>query len=1384
MTNKKIEKIIQTYKSILIDTKNKNKDNIILFAHRSIKDYNKKNYNKHEQKILDSLNDYYVKPTRKKENIVNSSILDYYQSLNNNIVEQEPVQEPLQEQLQEPQQEPLQEPQQEPLYDDFNGITKNKTAMKGTLNLYDIQLKPMDNKNLNPMEDDQLNYSRQLKREFLRKKLREIGQFKCNSIMGSELTNVKYPEYKINPYFQTKYVIIRNENDIEEFLIESERDIINRLGKFMKKTDQKKINFNNSKEINKKKSVFQSEDEDDDAFNNQVISDKKKKKSVFQSEDEDENDDDGHTRGNLQLEESELIKKFAKTEGMGYYANDSGSYGSSIEDTIYTTSGCKSEQINVVPITNVFANGYIELPSGIKNSKSCVNIKNQDDRCFIWCHLLHERYRLCENKKIEHPERLFGQKAYIYNNKIIQVDYDEITFPIAYNNISVLKDIESKNKLRINIFEYKDDKKNNVVPIYHSKYTFENTMNLLVITNAEKQKYHYVYIRNLNRLLSSSSTDHNTKFCEKCLKQFSSQKAFDSERHKCNYKNNINLPENMSLKDGKLLKCPKDTYVKEYNIKYNQVLPWVMYCDFESILVPVNDPKYTDKYEHKLSSYCFQLVCKERSSFNKFKLYRGQNEKDPVIDHFFNDIKDILIYIQECKKKYYSLPVLTIEEQKIHDKTTHCKYCQIEFDDKDYKKCAHHNHINGLFIASACLSCNSKMKTNNCLHIVFHYLKGYDSNFILSRMAKQFEGQNINLIGRNTSNIFHMNVNNFVKIIDSYEYITSSLSSLSANLNMDNIKYTRKLIDKYNLTHEFIQKDIYPYMYINSFHHYRHKNFPNISYFNTDEKTYKKYKDFYYENFNNLGSYSDYYLTKDVLLLTDIMENYREMFMVKYNTEIFSHYTINSLTFEVFKKYNPVKIKILDIFSMYENFQNMKRGGICGCGSSRYAKSNNKYMVNYNPNEETSYIMHFDINAMYAHIMKNYKLPYDEFEYLTDDEIKNFNIWYYDKNSEYGFVLCIDISPIDIAYHDHFIDMPIFPNKRKIYKKEISEYQNYILKNNDKAFLCTERLILDYKAKKEYVIHYLTLQCYLKLGGFKIEKIHYIIKFKQDNYMSDYINFNHKNRCETNNNNDKMMFKLMNNSLFGRTLMNKEKYNSNIRIVSEIDKAKKIVSKDTFKDYDIVSSDDDESVLFNIEKNYVKLDTPSYLGCCILDLSKILIYNYWYTLKNRYKDNISMLYIDTDGFVCNIRKTDDVYKDMYEMDDIFDMSCYNTSFKYYRNGQYETGKLKDECPFIIITEAVSLKDKLYAYVKEDKKVQIKGIKNKDITFERLKNALFNNKTIKNEFSTIKSTKDCKIYSYTDSKTLLAYSDKRYFIYETMSYPYGHFMINKNYENMI
>ena len=168
----------------------------------------------------------------------------------------------------------------------------------------------------------------------------------------------------------------------------------------------------------------------------------------------------------------------------------------------------------------------------------------------------------------------------------------------------------------------------------------------------------------------------------------------------------------------------------------------------------------------------------------------------------------------------------------------------------------------------------------------------------------------------------------------------------------------------------------------------------------------------------------------------------------------------------------------------------------------------------------------------------------------------------------------------------------------------------------------------------------------LKFGGFKINHVHYIIRFKQADYIKEFIALNHKLRCETTDKNDEKIIKLINSSLCGRALLSKENFNIYFQIISDFVKAEKAVSKDTFKDYDMLN---EESALFNIEKQYIKLDSPCYIRSCILDSSEILIYNYYCTLKNKYKDDSSMLYIDTDGFLCNIRNHDDVIKKCMKM---------------------------------------------------------------------------------------------------------------------------------------
>ena len=143
------------------------------------------------------------------------------------------------------------------------------------------------------------------------------------------------------------------------------------------------------------------------------------------------------------------------------------------------------------------------------------------------------------------------------------------------------------------------------------------------------------------------------------------------------------------------------------------------------------------------------------------------------------------------------------------------------------------------------------------------------------------------------------------------------------------------------------------------------------------------------------------------MLLSDLMEKYRGMFMKNYQTELFSHYTINPLTWEVFKKCGKIYIKLLSDYCIHNAFDKMKRGGLCGKGSLRYAIGNNKYKQNYDERSPPLYIMHYDINRMYAYIMANYKLPYDDFWYFTNEDIKNVIILDHDETSEYIYYVLI-----------------------------------------------------------------------------------------------------------------------------------------------------------------------------------------------------------------------------------------------------------------------------------------------------------------------------------------------------------------------------------------
>ena len=276
----------------------------------------------------------------------------------------------------------------------------------------------------------------------------------------------------------------------------------------------------------------------------------------------------------------------------------------------------------------------------------------------------------------------------------------------------------------------------------------------------------------------------------------------------------------------------------------------------------------------------------------------------------------------------------------------------------------------------------------------------------------------------------------------------------------------------------------------------------------------------------------------------------------------------------------------------------------------------------------------------------------------------------------------------------------------------------------------TEKLIPNLYNKKNYVVHYRNLKLYIQLG-MKLTKIHRVLSFNQSKWLEPYIKKNTEMRAKAKNDFEKDFFKLMNNAIFGKTCENVRK-RINLKLITDKNKAMKYVAKPNFKNITIFN---DNLIAIDLYKTKVNFDRPIIIGFCILDLSKVLMYDFHYnTMKRMYNDNIKLLFTDTDS-LCYEIKTNDLYEDLLKIKDKLDTSDFPKDNKLFSNDNKKViGKFKDECNGRIITQFVGLRPKLYSFtVYEDKHdhKRAKGIKkatiNHDIRHDDYKRALFGKK---------------------------------------------------------
>ena len=678
-----------------------------------------------------------------------------------------------------------------------------------------------------------------------------------------------------------------------------------------------------------------------------------------------------------------------------------------------------------------------------------------------------------------------------------------------------------------------------------------------------------------------------------------------------------------------------------------------------------------------------------------------------------------------------------------------CHICFKHFKDGD-RKVRDHCHYSGEYRGAAHSLCNLQYKIPSYIPVVFHNLAGYDAHLFIWELSKY--GSQMGVIAKNTEDYISFSITVEVgkyvdkngeehskeidlRFIDSIKFMSSSLDSLVNNLARGGNNFFG--FNEYNerQCELLIRKEIYPYEYMDSWDRFEETELPPKDSFysslsksgvsKTDYKhALKVWREF---GINNMGEYHNLYLKTDVILLANVFEAFRNVCLNNYGLDLAHFYMAPGMAWEACLKKTGIRLELLFDPDMLLMFERGIRGGIMQ-SVHRWAVANNPYMGSeYDPKHPTKYLQYLDANNLYGWAMSQ-PLPTGGFHWadVHPDEISELV-----NCGEKGYLLEVDVAyPREL--HDYHNDLPFMCGRMKI---------NGV-----------EKLVPNLYYKRRYIIHIRALKQALD-HGLVLERIHRAIEFKQLAWMKEYIDFNTKLRTAAENDFEKDFYKLMNNSVFGKTMENIRNHR-NIKLVNNQEEYLRNVMCPNFNSGTLFGP---SLMVCEMGKVKVVMNKPVYLGQAILDLSKTIMYEFHYEyMKRKYADDkITLCYMDTDCLIYDI-ETDDFYKDIADdVESRFDTSGYAPDQPLPIGLNKVIGLMKDELGGEIMKEFVTLRPKMYSYkVGNSESNKCKGIKKcvakKTISFGDYKNCLLSGEqsyrsqllfgSLKNEVRTLEVNK--------------------------------------------
>lgn len=998
------------------------------------------------------------------------------------------------------------------------------------------------------------------------------------------------------------------------------------------------------------------------------------------------------------------------------------------------------------------------LPPFLQNKKAlvCVNTEEKD-KCFLYSVIA------ALTKKSKNPQRICKE----YKDLLNYFDYIQLDYPVGKAEI---KSFEKQTDISVNVYGYE---RKVICPYYISnikKDATRNHVNLLL------HKGHYYAIRSMSALICTQCKNNTKKVlvCNYCLSYFVSKEKFE-------------FHEKICMNTSQRFEMPTEDKMTFRN--YRNILPasFVVYCDIESICSKeekISVGKTFSKSKHKAISVCAYVVCRDNpahSSKSPF-LYTGTN----CIEELFH----FLFSIAEKANKiirFQTYPLNMTEETELHHKKCkNCNFCKKVFvDPKD--KCRDHNHLQkeNNYRQTLCNACNlSYAAQREEIYVIFHGLSNYDGHFLVQEMHK-LDDRYIRVIPKNTERYLSFSIHN-LHFKDSIGFLPASLAELVKTIKDKGEEYFTNVSSIIQDTEKrkcLYQKGIFPYSWLNSIEKLKQKYLPSKECFFNDlsnesisEKDYT-FATKVWELFEckTMQDYMEIYLLADVLLLADVFENYRSRCLIDYNLDPLHYFSAAHFSFDCYLRMTKVELDLFKDINKYLFISRGIRGGLSFI-SKREADANNKYLKKYEPSMKSTYIIYIDCNNLYGWSMLQ-PLPYKDFEWVAIDLKRIMQL---EIDSEFGYIVQVDL---EYPQHLHSMhsDYPLAPEKRKINKAMLSPFSKFICQKNDlKLANNVEKLVTTFLVRKDYIVHYRTLQLYLSLGMKVVDdKIKSALQFRQKPIMADYINFNSKKRAESTNSFDINYFKSMNNSTFGKT-MERTDSRTICKLVNKKSSFEKYVSKPTFKTSEHINS---KLVALNMKYPSIKLNKPIYLGFSILELAKYYMFHFHYNvIKKKFGNKAQLLFTDTDSLMYEI-ETNDVYQDFSQMLEHFDFSNYPSDHPLFsEKNKRIPGFFKDEVGGKIIKSFVGLKSKMYAFKLDDTGKEFKSAKGvkksvieKDLNFVHFKECLLKSKIMEHDFKAINSKRHIVSTVHQKKISLNSFDDKRYLLDHKFTLPYGHKM---------